>query len=49
MIDGKKRPKLVAILVGNHPASKVYVQRKMEVATAIGKYYYIIFNQNNYR
>lgn len=36
MIDGKKRPKLVAILVGNHPASKVYVQRKMEVATAIG-------------
>ncbi|XP_043265359.1 bifunctional methylenetetrahydrofolate dehydrogenase/cyclohydrolase, mitochondrial isoform X3 [Colletes gigas] len=34
--DGKKRPKLVAILIGNNPASKVYVQRKMEVATAIG-------------
>ncbi|KAG7188887.1 hypothetical protein KM043_008493 [Ampulex compressa] len=33
---GKKRPKLVAILVGNHPSSKVYVGRKMKAAKAIG-------------
>ncbi|XP_076634973.1 bifunctional methylenetetrahydrofolate dehydrogenase/cyclohydrolase, mitochondrial-like isoform X2 [Colletes latitarsis] len=41
--DGKKRPKLVAILIGNNPASKVYVQRKMEVATAIGIESYTIW------
>lgn len=34
---GKKRPKLVAILVGNHPPSKAYVGRKMKAAKSIGK------------
>ncbi|KZC13003.1 Bifunctional methylenetetrahydrofolate dehydrogenase/cyclohydrolase, mitochondrial [Dufourea novaeangliae] len=34
--DGNRKPNLVAILVGNNPASKVYVQRKMKVATLIG-------------
>lgn len=33
---GKKRPKLVAILVGNHPSSKAYIGRKMQAAKAIG-------------
>lgn len=33
---GKKRPKLVAILVGNHPSSKAYVGRKMKAAKSIG-------------
>lgn len=33
---GKKRPKLVAILVGNHPPSKAYVGRKMKAAKLIG-------------
>lgn len=33
---GKKRPKLVAILVGNHPSSKAYVGRKMKAAKLIG-------------
>ncbi|XP_017890584.1 bifunctional methylenetetrahydrofolate dehydrogenase/cyclohydrolase, mitochondrial [Ceratina calcarata] len=32
----KKRPKLVAIIVGNDPASKVYIQRKMKAASFIG-------------
>ncbi|KAJ8679964.1 hypothetical protein QAD02_015751 [Eretmocerus hayati] len=33
---GGKRPKLVAILVGEDPASKTYVQRKMKAAEAVG-------------
>ncbi|EFN81188.1 bifunctional methylenetetrahydrofolate dehydrogenase/cyclohydrolase, mitochondrial [Harpegnathos saltator] len=33
---GKKRPKLVAILVGNHPSSKAYVDRKMKAAKFVG-------------
>lgn len=33
---GKKRPKLVAILVGNHPASKAYIGRKMKAAKIVG-------------
>lgn len=33
---GKKRPKLVAILVGNHPSSKAYVGKKMKAAKLIG-------------
>lgn len=33
---GKKRPKLVAILVGDHPSSKAYVGRKMKAAKGIG-------------
>ncbi|XP_020282796.1 bifunctional methylenetetrahydrofolate dehydrogenase/cyclohydrolase, mitochondrial [Pseudomyrmex gracilis] len=33
---GKKRPKLVAILVGNHPSSKAYIGRKMQAAKSIG-------------
>ena len=36
MNHSRKRPKLVAILVGNNPASKVYVQRKMKAANSIG-------------
>ena len=36
MNHNRKRPKLVAILVGNNPASKVYVQRKMKAANSIG-------------
>jgi len=35
---GKKRPKLVAILVGNHPSSKAYVDKKMQAAKAIGNF-----------
>lgn len=35
---GKKRPKLVAILVGNHPSSKAYIGRKMQAAKSIGNY-----------
>lgn len=34
---GKKRPKLVAILVGNHPSSKAYIGRKMKAAKLVGK------------
>ncbi|XP_076648995.1 bifunctional methylenetetrahydrofolate dehydrogenase/cyclohydrolase, mitochondrial-like [Halictus rubicundus] len=34
--DGNRKPNLVAILVGNNPASKIYVQRKMKVASFIG-------------
>ncbi|XP_076243045.1 bifunctional methylenetetrahydrofolate dehydrogenase/cyclohydrolase 2, mitochondrial-like isoform X3 [Calliopsis andreniformis] len=33
--ENKKRPTLVAILVGNNPASKVYIKRKMNAAKAI--------------
>lgn len=36
MNAGKKRPKLVAILVGNHPSSKAYVGRKMKAAKSVG-------------
>lgn len=35
---GNKRPKLVAILVGNHPSSKAYIGRKMKAAKLVGKY-----------
>lgn len=35
--NNRKRPKLVAIKVGNDPASKVYVERKMKAANFIGK------------
>lgn len=38
---GKKRPKLVAILVGNHPSSKAYVGRKMKAAKSIGNFIFI--------
>jgi len=41
---GKRRPKLVAILVGNHPSSKAYVGRKMQAAKAIGNFeFYLQF------
>ncbi|KAK2582957.1 hypothetical protein KPH14_009014 [Odynerus spinipes] len=33
---GNKRPKLVAILVGENPASQTYVQRKMKSASYVG-------------
>lgn len=38
---GKKRPKLVAILVGNHPSSKAYVGRKMKAAKSVGNVVFI--------
>lgn len=41
---GKKRPKLVAILVGNHPSSKAYIGKKMKAAKVVGKY---IFNSDH--
>lgn len=34
--SGRKRPKLCAILVGNDPASKTYVTRKVKAAETIG-------------
>nr|XP_033335036.1 bifunctional methylenetetrahydrofolate dehydrogenase/cyclohydrolase, mitochondrial [Megalopta genalis] len=34
--DGNRKPNLVAIIVGNNPASKLYVQSKMKVAKLIG-------------
>ncbi|CAG5092196.1 Similar to Grhpr: Glyoxylate reductase/hydroxypyruvate reductase (Mus musculus), partial [Cotesia congregata] len=34
--SGKKRPRLAAILVGNDPASEVYVSRKVKAASSIG-------------
>lgn len=34
--EGKKRPKLVTIIVGNDPASKVYVERKVKAANFVG-------------
>ena len=42
---GKKRPKLVAILVGNHPSSKAYVGRKMKAAKSIGNFIFILNKQ----
>lgn len=39
---GKKRPKLVAILVGNHPSSKAYVGRKMKAAKSVGNITFIL-------
>ncbi|KAL7294338.1 hypothetical protein TKK_0012348 [Trichogramma kaykai] len=33
---GERRPKLIAILVGENPASKAYVGRKMKAAKAVG-------------
>lgn len=41
---GKKRPKLVAILVGNHPSSKAYIGRKMQAAKAIGSSFLSYFS-----
>ncbi|CAK9799422.1 Bifunctional methylenetetrahydrofolate dehydrogenase/cyclohydrolase, mitochondrial [Anthophora quadrimaculata] len=34
--DNRKRPKLVAVIVGDDPASKVYIKRKMKAAEFIG-------------
>lgn len=36
--EGHKRPKLVAVLVGEDPASKRYVKSKMIAAEYVGKY-----------
>ncbi|XP_043279921.1 bifunctional methylenetetrahydrofolate dehydrogenase/cyclohydrolase, mitochondrial isoform X2 [Venturia canescens] len=36
LASGRRRPKLVAILVGNDPASEVYVGRKVKAAQSIG-------------
>lgn len=34
--SGRKRPRLSAILVGNNPASEIYIARKIKVAKSIG-------------
>ncbi|XP_011502981.1 PREDICTED: bifunctional methylenetetrahydrofolate dehydrogenase/cyclohydrolase, mitochondrial [Ceratosolen solmsi marchali] len=34
--DGGNRPRLIAILVGNNPGSKVYVKKKIEAAKYVG-------------
>lgn len=36
MASGKKTPRLAAILVGNDPASEVYIGRKVKAASSIG-------------
>ncbi|XP_076474400.1 bifunctional methylenetetrahydrofolate dehydrogenase/cyclohydrolase, mitochondrial isoform X1 [Bombus vancouverensis nearcticus] len=45
--NNRKRPKLVAIKVGNDPASKVYVERKMKAANFIGIQNYVIHLKEN--
>ncbi|XP_012152844.1 bifunctional methylenetetrahydrofolate dehydrogenase/cyclohydrolase, mitochondrial [Megachile rotundata] len=45
--DTKRTPKLVAIIVGNHPASKMYVKRKMKAASFIGIENYTIQLEEN--
>ncbi|KAK1126005.1 hypothetical protein K0M31_005535 [Melipona bicolor] len=45
--NDKKRPKLVAIKIGNDPASKVYVERKMKAANFIGIENYTIHLEEN--
>ena len=45
--ETKKRPKLVAIIVGDHPASKTYVARKMKAANFIGIENYTIHLEEN--
>lgn len=37
--SGNRRPKLVAILVGEDPASKTYVNNKLKAAKKVGKNY----------
>ncbi|KAF7396520.1 hypothetical protein HZH66_007382 [Vespula vulgaris] len=44
---GNKKPKLVAILVGENPASQTYVQRKMESANFVGIESYTINLKEN--
>ncbi|CAD1468211.1 unnamed protein product, partial [Heterotrigona itama] len=45
--NDKRRPKLVAIKVGNDPASKVYVERKIKAANFIGIENYTIYLEEN--
>ncbi|KAK9306676.1 hypothetical protein QLX08_002609 [Tetragonisca angustula] len=45
--NDKKKPKLVAIKVGNDPASKIYVERKMKAANFIGIENYTIHLEEN--
>ncbi|XP_034951713.1 bifunctional methylenetetrahydrofolate dehydrogenase/cyclohydrolase, mitochondrial [Chelonus insularis] len=45
--SGKKRPRLVAILVGNDPASEVYVGRKVKAATSVGIHAETIYLNEN--
>ncbi|OAD58646.1 Bifunctional methylenetetrahydrofolate dehydrogenase/cyclohydrolase, mitochondrial [Eufriesea mexicana] len=45
--DNKKRPKLVALKVGNDPASKIYVEKKMKAANFIGIENYTIHLEEN--
>ncbi|KAF7399525.1 hypothetical protein HZH68_008117 [Vespula germanica] len=44
---GNKKPKLVAILVGENPASQTYVQKKMESANFVGIESYTINLKEN--
>lgn len=37
---GHRAPRLVAVLVGQDPASKIYVSNKMKAAKVVGKYPY---------
>lgn len=37
---GHRAPRLVAVLVGQDPASKIYVSNKMKAAKVVGKYSY---------
>lgn len=36
--SSERKPKLVAVLVGNNAASKVYVERKMKAAQRVGMF-----------
>ncbi|CAL7940557.1 unnamed protein product [Xylocopa violacea] len=45
--DNRKKPKLVAIIVGNDPASKVYIERKIKAANFIGIENYTIQLEEN--
>lgn len=36
--SGKKRPHLTVLLVGDNPASHIYVRNKVKAATAVGMY-----------
>lgn len=38
--QGHRKPRLTAVLVGEDPASKKYVQNKMIAAKNVGKFYF---------
>jgi len=37
-LKGHRAPRLVAVLVGQDPASKIYVKNKMKAAKVVGYY-----------